>query len=94
MAERKKATRESGLFRIWLREPDLNRRPSGYEPDELPDCSIPRLWGGILQLSVALSRLYWVTARVIPVRSESLAPVSSVTLPIRWLRDASVPALW
>ena len=20
----------------WLREPDLNRRPSGYEPDELP----------------------------------------------------------
>ncbi len=27
---------------IWLREPDLNQRPSGYEPDELPDCSIPR----------------------------------------------------
>ena len=20
----------------------MNRRPSGYEPDELPDCSIPR----------------------------------------------------
>ena len=27
---------------IWWREPDLNQRPSGYEPDELPDCSIPR----------------------------------------------------
>ncbi len=26
----------------WLREPDSNRRPSGYEPDELPGCSIPR----------------------------------------------------
>ena len=25
-----------------LRGPDLNRRPSGYEPDELPDCSTPR----------------------------------------------------
>jgi hypothetical protein len=27
----------------WLRELDLNQRPSGYEPDELPGCSIPRL---------------------------------------------------
>ena len=26
----------------WLRGPDLNRRPSGYEPDELPGCSIPQ----------------------------------------------------
>jgi hypothetical protein len=26
----------------WLRGPDSNQRPSGYEPDELPDCSTPR----------------------------------------------------
>jgi hypothetical protein len=27
----------------WLRGRDLNPRPSGYEPDELPGCSTPRL---------------------------------------------------
>ncbi len=34
---------------IWLRGLDLNQRPSGYEPDELPDCSTPR--HGLLYIS-------------------------------------------
>ena len=41
-----------------LRGPDLNQRPSGYEPDELPDCSTPRhyLLFSLLILSFPLNK--------------------------------------
>jgi arylsulfatase A-like enzyme len=38
----KKVTVAHARIRDWLRGWDLNPRPSGYEPDELPGCSTPR----------------------------------------------------
>ncbi|SCW20492.1 hypothetical protein ESCNG_80068 [Neisseria gonorrhoeae] len=42
-----------------MREQDSNLRPSGYEPDELPCCSIPRqkmkLYGRFFMLSNIIS---------------------------------------
>jgi hypothetical protein len=42
-------TDENGFQRMdleagkWLRGLDLNQRPLGYEPNELPGCSTPRM---------------------------------------------------
>ncbi len=38
----KKNGKPHGLPIFWVQGPDLNQRPPGYEPDELPDCSTLR----------------------------------------------------
>ena len=36
---------EEMTYLFWLRGHDLNMRPLGYEPNELPGCSTPHMYG-------------------------------------------------
>ncbi len=43
LGTKEKLLAQHSVEKNWLRGLDLNQRPSGYEPDELPGCSTPRV---------------------------------------------------
>ena len=45
----------------WLRGVDLNHRPLGYEPNELPDCSTPHSHGSVLRRKRQIRVRWWST---------------------------------
>ena len=59
--------------RGWLRGRDLNPRPLGYEPNELPDCSTPRHLTYTRSRLVGLGRVELPTSRLSGVRSNQLS---------------------
>lgn len=50
---------QGALWYAWMQGPDLNRRPPGYEPGELPDCSTLRYSLQLGSGAVALRLLHW-----------------------------------
>ena len=59
----------------WLRGLDLNQGPSGYEPDELPDCSTPRSTGRIQGVRISTSSFMGMRRKLVANLSPLLDPV-------------------
>src|ERR1700741_3491678 len=80
---------------VWLRGVDLNHRPLGYEPNELPHCSTPQLdhsnHAEQRQTSAAppVSLFVFSNLQTAPctIRRDPLAPALSLLLQIYCCRN-------
>ena len=71
----------------------MNLRPSGYEPDELPDCSIPRLYFYLLDLLLSIRQLSRYIVHFLWLREQDLNLRPSGYEPDE-LPDCSIPRLY
>ena len=78
---------------VWLRGVDLNHRPLGYEPNELPDCSTPHIHPSVPihagQISVTI--FPFLPTCTINMWLASLCRWRSRSLPFYPLRPLSFP---
>src|SRR5205807_2078980 len=56
---------------VWLRGMDLNHRPLGYEPNELPDCSTPHFY---ISVDSAVGQMP-LQSRAGPIRPAKSSPI-------------------
>jgi hypothetical protein len=64
----------------WLRGLDLNQRPPGYEPDELPGCSTPRKHDSGCVRCGQISRTNKFCAFGVPTRKKSALDLETASI--------------
>ena len=72
----------------WLREEDSNLWPSGYEPNELPNCSIPRYkWRRNRDSNPSAACTTFRFSRPVPstrLGYSSINPIETIELNFKW----------
>jgi hypothetical protein len=63
---------------------DLNHRPLGYEPNELPDCSTPHLYGSAVLVN---SSILIAHSQKLPLAKTSSSCVCSLRPAVQQFRD-------